>query len=193
MPRILLLRHAPTLWNAEGRLQGRTDTALSPAGLAAATNWRLPPWCTGWAVACSPLIRCQQTAAALGLVAQSHPPLIEMDWGAWEGRTLADLRAELGPAMQAMEDRGLDFQPPSGESPRMVQDRLRPWLAGLTTDTIAITHKGVLRALVALASGWPMLGRAPSKFRDGHAHLLRLAPGAVTVEQLDISLLVQAE
>ena len=27
-----VLRHAPTGWNAEGRLQGLTDIPLSPAG-----------------------------------------------------------------------------------------------------------------------------------------------------------------
>ena len=37
-----ILRHAPTGWNAEGRLQGSTDIPLSPAGEAAARSWRLP-------------------------------------------------------------------------------------------------------------------------------------------------------
>jgi probable phosphoglycerate mutase len=37
-----------------------------------------------------------ETARLLGLEPEPEPRLIEMDWGAWEGRSLAALRAELG-------------------------------------------------------------------------------------------------
>src|SRR3546814_15044213 len=63
--------------------------------------------------------------------------------------------------MAANEARGLDFRPPGGESPRDVQDRLRPLLAELAAagaDVVAVSHKGVLRALYALASGWDLRG-----------------------------------
>src|SRR3546814_14767208 len=92
--------------------------------------------------------------------------LVETDWGAWEGRTLAELRADLGAGMAANEARGLDFRPPGGESPRDVQDRLRPLLAELADageDVVAVTHTGVLRALYALASGWAMRGKPATK------------------------------
>src|SRR3546814_16034964 len=88
--------------------------------------------------------------------------LVETDWGAWEGRTLAELRADLGAGMAANEARGLDFRPPGGESPRDVQDRLRPLLAELADageDVVAVSPKGVLRALYALASGRAIRGQ----------------------------------
>ncbi len=53
-----------------------------------------------------------------------------MDWGDWEGATLDALRAEHGAAFVDNADRGLDFQPPAGESPRMVQARLQPCSPG---------------------------------------------------------------
>ena len=84
---------------------------------------------------------------------------METDWGVWEGRTLTDLRAELGDLMAAWEARGLDFRAPEGESPREVQDRLRPWLvetAATGQPTGAVAHKGVIRAIYALATGWDM-------------------------------------
>ena len=65
------------------------------------------------------------------------------------------------PAMIENEARGLDFRPPGGESPRDVQARLRPFLESLRDPTIAVTHKGVLRALYALATGWTMERKAP--------------------------------
>ena len=38
-----ILRHAATAWNEQGRLQGMTDTTLSPAGCATARSWRSRP------------------------------------------------------------------------------------------------------------------------------------------------------
>jgi broad specificity phosphatase PhoE len=179
--RLLVIRHAATAWNAAGRIQGRSDQPLSPAGRAAVAAWTLPPEVAGARWLSSPLVRARDTAALLhdGLV-EIEPRLIETDWGAWEGRTLADLRAELGAEMAANEARGLDFCPPGGESPRDLQSRLGPLLAELAArpeTVVAVTHKGVLRALYAVASGWDLRDRPPIKLRDGCAQLFELAPG----------------
>ncbi len=198
MTPLVLIRHGPTQWNLDGRIQGRADPPLSPEGCAEVSAWRLPPEMTGarardWIWLVSPLARARETAALLTDQAVSgEPALIEMDWGAWEGRRLADLRAEGGAAMAAAEARGLDFQPPGGESPRQVQDRLRPLLerlAALGRPVVAVTHKGVIRALYARASGWDMTGRAPEKLRDGCAQRFLLSPdGAPETDQLNVQL-----
>src|SRR3546814_16889291 len=89
-----------------------------------------------------------------------------MDWGEYEGKTLAELQAEHGDTFVANERQGLDFQPPGGESPRQVQHRLRPWLQRLAAgkDNVgAITHRGVIRAILAEAYNWPILGKPPVK------------------------------
>jgi broad specificity phosphatase PhoE len=189
MTPLLVIRHAPTDWNRLGLIQGRTDRPLDEAGRLAARAWRLPP---GWAeAAClaSPLRRAMETAALLGLSPAADARLIEMDWGIWEGRRLADLRAELGETMTSNEARGLDFRPPNGESPRDVQDRLRPLLRSLSSASVLVTHKGVLRPLYALASGWTMTGESPEKLRDGAAHAFTLSQGgALRVDRLNIPL-----
>ena len=51
-----ILRHAPTGWNAEGRLQGSTDIALSPLGETLARSWRLPAPTDRWRRTCSPAV-----------------------------------------------------------------------------------------------------------------------------------------
>ena len=167
MTRLILLRHGITAWNAEGRLQGRTDIPLSEAGLAALRNRRVPKHYSNLRWFASPLCRARETAAALNLQVAVAPVLIEMDWGDYEGQTLHELRQRHGTAFAQNEDRGLDLLPPGGESPRQVQQRLHPWLMGLNSDTGAVTHKGVIRAILALAFDWPMLGRPPVKL-DWH-------------------------
>ena len=188
MTRILVVRHGPTEWNALSRIQGRADLPLSDEGRIRVRDWRLPD---GWRSAVclsSPLRRALETARILGLTPEPDERLIEMDWGAWEGRRLADLRRELGEAMAANERRGLDFRPSGGESPRDVQSRLGPLLQQVSEPTIFVTHKGVLRALYALASGWSMEQDAPDKLRDGCAHVFAMTAGAVAVVQLNIPL-----
>jgi probable phosphoglycerate mutase len=186
---LLVIRHAATDWNELRLLQGRADRPLSPAGRAWAARARLPEGWDGARCLSSPLRRTMDTAHLLELDPRPEPRLIEMDWGEWEGRSLADLRAELGDALAANERRGLDFRPPGGESPRDVQERLRPFLREVREPTVAITHKGVVRALYALASGWTMQDDPPEKLRAGCAHLFGIGSGgAVSVEALNLPL-----
>lgn len=178
MTRLCLLRHATTAWNLERRLQGRTDTALAPAGRREAASWRLPPWCARAHAWTSPMLRARETAALLGRHdAEVAPELVEMSWGIWEGRTLAELRAADAERVAALEAQGLDLSAPGGESPRLVAARLAPFLARLALlggDHLAITHKGVIRAAYALASGWDMRAHPPLRIGQGTALLLLL-------------------
>lgn len=168
---VLLIRHGPTAWNEAGRIQGRTDIELSPEVRAEVIRWRLPAaWNeAGWLS--SPLRRARQTAALLtARPVVVEPRLIEMDWGEWEGRRLDDLRAEAPAAMAANEAAGLDFRPPGGESPREVCARLEELLAALAAEPrpiVAVCHKGIIRAALALATGWDMRGKPPVRLRPG--------------------------
>ena len=185
---LALLRHGDTPWSADGRIQGRSDVPLSDAGRAAVRALELPPQCRGMRIVSSPLARCVETAALLGAPqAGREPRLAEMSWGAWEGRRLAELRAELGRAMAENEARGWDFRPQRGESPREVLERVRSWLAELDEPTLAVTHRGVIRAVFASATGWDMLGKPPARLDWNAVHLFRIGPGgAASVERLNV-------
>ena len=186
-----LLRHAPTVWNGEGRLQGLTDTGLSPEGEAKARQWRLPPPADGWKRVSSPLQRARRTAE---LVQPSMPVAIdsrlrEMSFGIWEGFTVKELRATGGEAFAAAEAAGLDFHPPGGESPRMAMARLSQWSSTLTEPVVAVSHKAAIRALLALATGWNMLGRPPHKLDWSCLHFfVAHDAGGVTIERLNVPL-----
>src|SRR5438094_7727669 len=188
MTLLALLRHGDTAWSAEGRIQGRSDVPLSNAGRAALAGFRLPACCQAMRIVTSPLSRCTETAALIGARrAPVEARLVEMHWGEWEGRGLAELRAELGEAMRSNEAHGWDFRPAGGESPREVLARTRDWLMELAEPTLAVTHRGVIRAIFAAATGWDLRGAPPAKL-DWHAvHLFRFgAGGAPAVEALNV-------
>lgn len=194
MTLIAFIRHGPTTWNEEHRLQGTTDVPLSEVGRALVASWRLPEELAGFAWAASPLGRAVDTARLLGGPddIETDPRLIEMGFGEWEGRRLKELRAEMGAAMRANESRGLDFQPPGGESPRMVTERVAAWLAErarLGRPTIAVAHHGIIRATLALATGWQMFDKYPEELGWAAAHMFRLDEGgAPSLERLNIRL-----
>jgi len=188
---LAVIRHGPTPWNRERRLQGRRDIPLDAEGVATVAGWKLPPAFSAFDWAASPLARARRTAAILaGGAVPCASALIEMDWGGWEGRRLAELRVELGPIMAANEARGLDFRPPGGESPRMVQRRLAPWLAGIARGRrpmVVVAHRGVLRALYAAAAGWDMRERPPCALSSPAAHLFEIqAEGRLRLRSLDV-------
>lgn len=173
MTPLALVRHADTAWSVQGRIQGRADPPLLKGVLV-----QIPDVCRGMRVVTSPLARCVQTAALLGAPdAPRESRLIEMDWGDWEGESLHALRSSLGEQMRENEARGLDFRPPNGETPRAVTERVKPWLEQVAREgmpTLAVTHRGVIRAILAAASGWDMRGAPPAKLEWDAVHLFLL-------------------
>lgn len=189
---LALLRHAPTNWNKGRRLQGRADIPLSPESRRELQQRQLPVDLTGYRALASPLRRCRETAALLGLEPEIDARLIEMHWGKFEGHTLTELRDRLGVDFAANEAQGLDFRPPDGESPRDVQLRMAPLLAELGAagrPTVAVTHRGVIRAIYARALGWDMTDDPPHRLDLYAMHIFVLAPdGTPRIDRLNIPL-----
>lgn len=194
MSRIVVIRHAPTSWNREKRLQGRTDIQLDEEGVAIAARWRVPAEWQDYLLLVSPMARARATALILFPDSRQkiEQSLIEMHFGEWEGKTLAELRDQPGADARERESLGLDFRAPNGESPREVQVRLQPLLDQLAAygrPAVLVTHKAVLRALYALATGWQMLDKPPHKLRDGCAQLFDLGTdGLPRLEQVNYPL-----
>jgi probable phosphoglycerate mutase len=178
---LTLVRHGRTAWNDTARMQGRADIPLSASGREGVLHWELPGALVPAQWLSSPLARARQTASVLGacrvLVADE---LVEMDWGEWEGATLVGLRAAFGVQFESNAARGLDFRPPGGESPREVGERVAAWLARIARHRgplAAVTHKGVIRAVMAMATGWTMTGKPPVRLADETAQVFAIGPG----------------
>ena len=188
------IRHASTSWNEAGRMQGRHDVPLSERGRAQCRAWRIAAGLGSTASwVSSPLRRAIETAELLGARdLQLEDALIEMDWGHWEGSTLDGLRSALGAAFAQNEARGLDFRAPGGESPREVHRRLQPWLARVAESPVpmvAVTHLGVLRVIVAAATGWDMTGKPPVRLRSDAAHRFAVdSRGRVAIVECNLPL-----
>jgi len=195
---VAFLRHGSTAWNEEGRMQGRHDIPLSKRGRAEVRAWRLPADVGGPAAESvqwysSPLRRAVETAEILcGATPLTEPALIEMDWGDWEGFGLDELRRRFGDAFARNEAAGLDFRPPGGESPRDVRDRVVRWLGEIAArgrPVVAVTHKGVLRAVLAAATRWDMTKKPPIRLQSGALHRFEVdAQGRISMLECNIPL-----
>jgi probable phosphoglycerate mutase len=65
--------------------------------------------------------------------------------------------------------------------------RVKSWLAEQREPTLAITHRGVIRAVLAAATGWDMLGKPPAKLDRAAMQLFEVdAQGKLRVRQLNV-------
>ena len=161
--KIALLRHGPTDWNAQHRIQGHTDIPLSEDGLRKMQALRVP--FAAARIFSSQMQRTQQTAQALGL---DNPVLdarlMEQHWGRWEGMSLQTITDQEGKDAFLRAGRKEEFRPPGGESTAELMTRVSDFLhhaAREDGDAIAVTHLGVLRAAYTLATGWNMATPMP--------------------------------
>ena len=162
--RFILLRHGQTAMSAAKQYSGRANPELTELGkkqaLAAAqalADTHID------AVVCSPLRRCQQTAAAVvkgrDLRVETVDDLIEVDFGRWEGKTFAEADAA-DPELHARWLKDTSVACPGGESLRAVHRRvsaarreLQQRYAGQTV--LVVSHVNPIKSFVrqALDSG----------------------------------------
>jgi broad specificity phosphatase PhoE len=93
-----LIRHGETEWSATGRHTGRRDLSLTPTGerQAEALSKHLAGRQFSF-VLCSPLQRARETCRLSGYsnTATFTDDLLEWDYGAYEGLTTSEIRAEV--------------------------------------------------------------------------------------------------
>jgi broad specificity phosphatase PhoE len=188
LTRLTLVRHAAT--EATRRAAFPLDEPLGEAALEAAR--RLAPQLdrcgTAWS---GPAARALETARALGHDPAVAAELDECDFGAWRGRTLAELHHAAPDAVGAWM-RAPAAAPHGGESLLALRARTGRWLDAHARDggrVLAVTHAGPVRAAVVHALGAPpaafwRLDVAPLSRTVLHAHdgrwtvrALNLPPG----------------
>ena len=148
-PKVFLVRHGETEWSLSGRHTGLSDVPLTERGERAALC--LARRLAGLAFAqvlVSPLRRAVRTCelAGFGSTARADPDLLEWNYGEYEGRRTAEIRAGR-PDWQLFRD-GC----PGGESPQAVgmrADRIVARVRALEGDTLLVSSGHILRVLAA--------------------------------------------
>jgi alpha-ribazole phosphatase len=175
-----LMRHGET--QMPGRLLGRTDPPLSEAGWrqmerqTAGRSWDI--------VVASPRQRAQVGAAR---VAAEHGRTLcvdadwaELDFGAWDGRLVADVRADpaTADAFGAFYASPDAAAPPGGEGWSALMDRVARALDRVLAEPAAstalvVTHAGPMRAALALTCAIPFANLWAFSIKPGTRITLR--------------------
>jgi len=135
-----LVRHGRTAANDSGRWQGQTDNGLNDLGRRQAAD--LAAWYGEFGVVyASPLGRAYQTAEALanGSELATHPGLVELGMGAWEGRTRDEIVVGWPELWDRIYEHNEDLpRGDSGETWAGLRDRM----TRAVSEVIADRHEG---------------------------------------------------
>lgn len=171
MCRILLIRHADHPL-AGTTLVGRDDNAVHLSDLGREQAERVADLLAEEPIDClqsSPRLRCIETAEALAtrfdLPVVVEPALDEMDFGAWTGRTFADLESDA--KWRAWNVKRSRTRPPGGETIAEARMRILWHLDAVSRRypgrTIAmVTHAEIVRTIRLQRAGlepdaWQMI------------------------------------
>ncbi len=155
---VALIRHGATESNRYRRYLGLTDEPLSGEGIAALrkrlSSGLYPP--VG-RVFTSPLCRCGQTAKLLypDVEAEVVPELRETDFGLFEGKNYAELKADetLRDSYQAWVDGGGSIPFPGGESLAQSTERcslaFRRLLPAIEGTAALVVHGGTIMGIMS--------------------------------------------
>ncbi|WP_298557351.1 histidine phosphatase family protein [uncultured Aliiroseovarius sp.] len=159
-PEIFVIRHGQTVWNAAGRHQGRLDSPLTAKGrrqaIAMAGMLRREIGDrTDVTVFSSPQGRSLNTAriatAWTGASIVQDARLAEIAFGAWEGKTMAQVRAGW-PTLATLAEQDMvswHFNAPGGETLLDLEARTESFLHTLETPAVIFTHGILSRVLRA--------------------------------------------
>lgn len=188
--RIWLVRHGSTAWNAQQRFCGHSDIPLSHEGRLQA-YWlarRLHAVKIG-ALYSSDLGRARETAEIIAnrrvqpLPIQVLEAWREMDFGAWEGFTYAEIAASF-PEQLGFFRNPEQIAPPGGETLIHLQKRVLISLQQIVNtyrpeeeaDMLIVSHGGPLRVLLSSILGMPLVRQWQLTIDSGSFSVLDLVP-----------------
>lgn len=168
--RVILVRHGQTEWNREERFRGQADVPLNDVGLAQAeaTGKRIAAEWKPMAIYSSPLSRAHKTAEAIAqhfaLPVQTHPNLIDIDYGQWQGLTPDEVKIRWAEDLHKWYVTPSFVQIPGGETLREVRARgfavINELVSRYKGKTIVLVGHTVINRLILLT----VLGLATERF-----------------------------
>ena len=190
-----LIRHAPTIWNREKRIQGQLDSTLTTEGEILCKTWGQTLSSQPWdRIVSSDLGRTLRTAELINTVLKvpmTHTPLLrEVDWGEWTGRSIKQIKAENPGVLPEMEKAGWAFRPPGGEDRIAVWERAQRALMDTAEKwpqqtILVVTHEGVIKCLVYRLSQRRFLPDEPPLLKSGYVHRLVYGNDGLQIEKIN--------
>jgi probable phosphoglycerate mutase len=168
---LYFLRHGETPYSLTGSYCGVTDAELTPEGLLMADAFAAAHQHLEWTAAyCSPLKRTIATARplcnAIGLEMQLRDGLRELDYGDWEDKSPADVRAHyLEDYIRWMTEPA--WNPPTGgETAVQIASRASLVIAEIEQkhpngNVLVVSHKATIRIMLCA-----LLGIDLGRYRD---------------------------
>ncbi|GIT11527.1 MAG: 2,3-bisphosphoglycerate-dependent phosphoglycerate mutase [Methanobacteriota archaeon] len=169
MPRLILVRHGQSVWNASNRFTGWTDVDLSDQGVEEAEEaGRELSAIRIDVVHTSDLVRAQRTAeiimrhneASDGVPTKYDWRLNERHYGALQGLNKAETAEKHGAEQVHVWRRSFDVAPPEGESLEMTAERTIPYFTEEIVQDLAddksvlvSAHGNSLRSIVMHIEG----------------------------------------
>jgi probable phosphoglycerate mutase len=180
--RLIAIRHGETAWNVDTRIQGQLDVGLNDTGLwqARRVGQALEDEPIA-AIYASDLARAWQTALEIAkphrLDVVGDRGLRERAFGLFEGRTFADIDADLPAQARLWRTRDPEFTPSGGESLLAFRERVTSTAARLAARhpgalVVLVAHGGVMDVLYRAATGQEL--QAPRTWDLGNAAINRL-------------------
>lgn len=150
---LFIVRHGRTVANAAGLLQGRVDNPLDEQGRKQAGQIAKALGPVDRVIS-SPLQRALQTAEPLGQTPRIDERWIELDYGEWDSRPVADITPDQWAAWRADPS----FSPPGGESLIELDQRVAAACEEIISEAeelrVAVfTHVSPIKSTIAWALG----------------------------------------
>ncbi len=174
--RLYLVRHGETTYSQTGGYCGDLDPNLTPAGMemaeAFAQAYRSVPWA---AIYSSPMKRTMATARplceAVGMELQLRDGLKEIRYGAWEGKTQAEVEEAYGEDYVRWLTEPAWNPPTGGETAVQIASRASLVVAEIESkyrdgNVILFSHKATIRIILC-----SLLGIDLGRYRDRIAAL----------------------
>jgi len=166
--RIYVARHGETTWNAEGKIQGRSDPGLSPKGYARSLALveqvgRNPLTAIYTSTLRRSISTAQPIAQHLGLPIRSQSELDEINFGVLEGKPFLDLDEKTKIEWKRFMEGRLTYRIPGAENYIDVAKRLEPFVAKILQDhenqeILIVGHRGTNRMLIGMLLKCPLTG-----------------------------------
>lgn len=180
--RITAIRHGETAWNVDTRIQGQLDISLNEKGY-----WQAEQAAKAMAgesvdmIISSDLSRAYETALAVasphGLTVHTDHGLREREFGSFQGKTFAEIEAQMPEEALLWRKRVPEFSPGGGESLLQFRERTTQCLRRLVAQNpgkhiVVVSHGGVMDIIYREATGLDL--QAPRTWQLGNASINRV-------------------